>query len=105
MAASSAEKIPVDTVENANRSDSSAVTVHRAPDDFNFTDKEKKAIIRRVDRRLVLTVGVLYCISLMDRTNLGAAQIAGMSTDLKLIGNRYVSFLTLNMWLISCLCD
>jgi hypothetical protein len=42
-----------------------------------FTPKEQKAIIHRIDRRLVVTVGALYCISLMDRTNLSSAAIAG----------------------------
>ncbi|CAO2657903.1 Nn.00g071630.m01.CDS01 [Neocucurbitaria sp. VM-36] len=49
-----------------------------------FTPREQKKIIHRIDRRLVLTVGVLYCISLMDRTNLSAAAIAGMTAELKL---------------------
>ncbi|ELR03827.1 hypothetical protein VC83_04718 [Pseudogymnoascus destructans] len=48
-----------------------------------FTYKEQRRIIHRVDRRLVLTLGAMYCISLMDRTNLSAANIAGMSVDLK----------------------
>lgn len=42
-----------------------------------FTDKEQKAIVRRIDRRLVVTLGCLYFISLLDRTNLGAASVAG----------------------------
>jgi len=42
-----------------------------------FTPEEQRAIIWRIDRRLVLTLGFLYMISLMDRTNLGAAAIAG----------------------------
>jgi hypothetical protein len=42
-----------------------------------FTPAEQRKIIHRVDRRLVVTVGVLYCISLMDRTNLSSAAIAG----------------------------
>jgi hypothetical protein len=48
-------------------------------DDYEceFSETEQRKIIHRVDRRLVLTVGVLYCISLMDRTNLSAAAIAG----------------------------
>lgn len=48
-------------------------------DDYEseFTPEEQKKIIHRIDRRLVVTVGVLYCISLMDRTNLSAAAIAG----------------------------
>lgn len=43
-----------------------------------FTPEEQKKIIHRIDRRLVITVGVLYCISLMDRTNLSSAAIAGL---------------------------
>jgi len=35
----------------------------------------------RVDRRLVLTLGFLYMVSLIDRTNLGAAAIAGYVSD------------------------
>ena len=42
-----------------------------------FTPAEQRKIIHRVDRRLVVTVGILYCISLMDRTNLSSASIAG----------------------------
>ncbi|KAF2470993.1 MFS general substrate transporter [Lindgomyces ingoldianus] len=49
-----------------------------------FTLEEQKRIIHRVDRRLVITVGFLYCVSLMDRTNLGSASIAGMTKELKL---------------------
>jgi hypothetical protein len=42
-----------------------------------FTPAEQKRIIQRIDRRLVSTLGILYCASLMDRTNLGSAAIAG----------------------------
>lgn len=60
-----------------------------------FTEKEQKAIIWRIDRRLVLTLGLMYCISVMDRTNLGIAVVAGMGVDLKLsVGPRY-SLITL----------
>ncbi|KAK0392009.1 hypothetical protein NLU13_1507 [Sarocladium strictum] len=60
-------------------------------DDINhgFTEKEQKSIIRRIDRRLVVTVGAMYCVSLMDRTNMSAANIAGMSVELELTGYRY----------------
>lgn len=32
-----------------------------------FTPAQQKKIIRRVDTRLVLTLGFMYCVSLMDR--------------------------------------
>ena len=54
-----------------------------------FTPEQQRKIIRRIDRRLVLTLGFLYCVSLMDRTNTGIAVVAGMGVDLLLIGNRY----------------
>ena len=60
-------------------------------EDEEYTLQEQRKIIHRVDRRLIVTCGVLYCISLMDRTNLGQAAIAGMKTELKLaVGFRYV---------------
>jgi hypothetical protein len=65
--------------------------VSDAESDYGFTKEEQRKIIRRIDLRLVLTVGAMYCVSLMDRTNMSAANIAGMSVELKLIDNRYVS--------------
>lgn len=62
-------------------------TIH--VDDHGLDLKDQKRILRHVDRRLVLTCGFIYCISLMDRTNLGIAVLSGMRTDLNLIGDRY----------------
>ncbi|KAL2813418.1 major facilitator superfamily domain-containing protein [Aspergillus granulosus] len=56
----------------------------------DLTDSEKKRIIRRIDFRLLPILGVMYSISLIDRTNLGLALVAGMQEDLGLaIGDRY----------------
>ncbi|KJZ77226.1 hypothetical protein HIM_03547 [Hirsutella minnesotensis 3608] len=57
--------------------------------DHGFTLHQQRKIIARVDRRLVVTVGLMYCISLMDRTNMSSAALAGMNVDLQLQGNRY----------------
>lgn len=43
----------------------------------HFTEKEQKKILWKIDRRLVTLTGLLYCVSLIDRTNLGVANIAG----------------------------
>lgn len=54
---------------------------------------EHRRLVHRIDRRLIVTTGFMYCVSLMDRTNIGAANIAGMAEDLGLDkGYRYVSF-------------
>ncbi|KAL9107465.1 MAG: hypothetical protein Q9227_007662 [Pyrenula ochraceoflavens] len=52
--------------------------------DEEFTPAQGRKIIHRVDRRLVTMTGFMYCISLMDRTNLSNAAIAGMTKELKL---------------------
>ena len=60
-----------------------------------FTPEQQRKIMWRIDIRLVLTLGFMYCVSLMDRTNLGIAAVAGMAYDLKTsVGSRY-SLITL----------
>jgi hypothetical protein len=63
-----------DQVERTDTKDSNTELINQ------FTEAEQKHIIRRIDRRLVTTLGVLYCASLMDRTNLGSAAIAGSAS-------------------------
>ncbi|KKZ62320.1 hypothetical protein EMCG_00394 [[Emmonsia] crescens] len=78
------DKVSVDHVNNAT-SDPSDIDV-----DDVYTYAEQRKIVHRVDRRLVSMCGLGYCISLMDRTNLSVAAIAGMTKELKLhIGFRY----------------
>ena len=46
-------------------------------DDPVYSYQEQRAIIRRIDRRLVVTLGLAYCVSQIDRANLPNASIAG----------------------------
>ena len=59
-----------------------------------WSQQEQKKLIRRVDIRLVIILGFMYCVSLLDRTNLSNAVIAGMGEELLLINvggvDRYV---------------
>lgn len=57
--------------------------------DHEFSVAEQRKIKHKIDRRLITMCGAMYCVSLMDRTNLGAAVLAGMVGDLNLIGFRY----------------
>lgn len=56
---------------------------------------EQKMLVRKVDVRLIPMCGVMYCVSLLDRTNLSNAVIAGMGEELRLANidgvDRYVS--------------
>ena len=51
-----------------------------------FTPEEQKKIIRRIDFRLVPVLGFMYCVSLMDRTNLGIAVVGGEHIDEQIPG-------------------
>ncbi|KZN91904.1 High-affinity nicotinic acid transporter [Penicillium chrysogenum] len=57
---------------------------------YGIDEAHQKRVIRRVDLRLLPILGIMYSISLIDRTNLGLAFVAGMEQDLGLdIGTRY----------------
>lgn len=79
-----------DQLENPTHSEDAAAKEAGLSDDELLTPQEQRRVVRRVDRRLIVTCGLMYCISLIDRTNLSAAAIAGMTEELKLIDYRYV---------------
>ncbi|CAK4032772.1 MFS general substrate transporter [Lecanosticta acicola] len=53
------------------------------------TPQEENAVIRKLDRRLLPLVFVLYSLAVLDRSNLGNAKLAGMAQDIDISGNRY----------------
>jgi hypothetical protein len=86
------EKVSIDYVERTVSDNSNELNDARIA---KFTLEEQKKIIRKVDCRLVLTLGALYACSLMDRTNLGAVNIAGyvrisLSPELSLMRTKHV---------------
>ncbi|KAF9259708.1 MFS general substrate transporter [Marasmius fiardii PR-910] len=53
-------------------------------------DVDERKTIRYIDFRILPILSLAYSFSLIDRTNLGAAMVAGLADDLKLqVGNRY----------------
>ncbi|KAL3480870.1 major facilitator superfamily domain-containing protein [Aspergillus californicus] len=57
---------------------------------YGIDEAHQKKVMRRVDLRLLPILGIMYSISLIDRTNLGLAFVAGMEEDLGLdVGSRY----------------
>jgi hypothetical protein len=44
---------------------------------FGYSPAEQRKIIHKIDRRLVVLLGFMYCVSLMDRSNLSNAKVAG----------------------------
>ncbi|KAJ9611505.1 hypothetical protein H2200_004689 [Cladophialophora chaetospira] len=67
--------------------------------------KAVRKVMRKVDLRLVPMLSLLYMWAFIDRSNLGNANIAGLSEDLKTnIGNRY-SVLAMIFFVGYCLID
>jgi hypothetical protein len=69
MATHDQEKAHAMGVEGVDESDTSSQNNYDARINA-FTPQEQRKIMRRIDRRLVLTLAFMYCVSLMDRTNL-----------------------------------
>ncbi|KAI4099511.1 MAG: hypothetical protein LQ339_005938 [Xanthoria mediterranea] len=65
-------------------SDTDAPSRSDLDDDPVYSYKEQRAIIHRIDRRLVVTLGLMYCMSQIDRATIGNASIAGLNDDLAL---------------------
>jgi len=74
------EKNPELTLENA--------PVESVAEDL-FDKAELQKVIRKLDFRLVPLCFVLNMFSLLDRSNLGNAKLAGLTEDIDLAGNRY----------------
>jgi hypothetical protein len=59
-----------------------------------FTEAEEREVLKKMDKRVVMFVALLYLLSFLDRSNIGNARIAGLERDLKLSSNQYEWLLT-----------
>ncbi|KAI9862032.1 MAG: hypothetical protein M1824_001777 [Vezdaea acicularis] len=59
-----------------------------------YTPEEERAVVRKLDRNLVLFIALLYMLSFLDRSNIGNASVAGLKKDLDLTSSQYEWLLT-----------
>ncbi|KUJ09358.1 MFS nicotinic acid transporter-like protein [Mollisia scopiformis] len=64
----------------------------------NPTGIDEKALVRRLDLKLLPPLTLLYLLSFLDRSNIGNAKLDGLDTDLHITGNQYL--LTLTMYFV-----
>ncbi|KAF3010319.1 hypothetical protein E8E14_006752 [Neopestalotiopsis sp. 37M] len=58
--------------------------------DEEYSLEEQRKIIHKVDRRLLIILGLIQAVSFLDRANMSNAAVAGMTKDLQLgVSNRY----------------
>lgn len=77
MKAEADEKVSDDSVNSRDALDGETSEHSLLDTDPVYSYAEQRKIIHRIDRRLVVTCGLIYCFSLIDRGNLGNASIAG----------------------------
>lgn len=53
------------------------------------TEEEKNAYIRKLDWHLMPVIFLIYMLSVLDRSNLGNAHVAGLDDGIGLVGNQY----------------
>jgi len=74
-------------LENAQYTNPSELKGSTGPDSDDevlsrWSVEDQRRILRKVDVRLIPICGLMYCVSLLDRTNLSNAAIAGMNVEL-----------------------
>ncbi|KAL2607437.1 hypothetical protein R1flu_026010 [Riccia fluitans] len=62
---------------------------------FSSNDVDERALLRKIDLRLIPYLSLLYLLSFLDRTNIGNAKIEGLVTDLKMTDQQYLWTLTI----------
>ncbi|KAJ5682962.1 hypothetical protein N7462_006127 [Penicillium macrosclerotiorum] len=54
-------------------------------------EKAEKALVRKIDIRLLPMIIIMYILNYLDRNNIAAARLAGLEDDLGLVGNQYLT--------------
>ncbi|KAF1966574.1 MFS general substrate transporter [Bimuria novae-zelandiae CBS 107.79] len=62
---------------------------------IDFDGPEARRILSKVDYRLVPVLALLYLVAFIDRSNIGNARVAGLTTDLNMKGLQYNTAVTL----------
>ncbi|KAJ5743211.1 hypothetical protein N7533_010313 [Penicillium manginii] len=82
----------VETVANANkpnpRKEAPAYVAGLSPED---REKAERALVRKIDLRLLPMLIIMYILNYLDRNNIAAARLAGLESDLGLHGNQYAT--------------
>ena len=67
----------------------------RDKESAGFDAKREARLLFKMDIRLIPVLALLYLMSFLDRGNIGNARLAGLETDLGLVGNQYAWTLTI----------
>ncbi|OJJ73480.1 hypothetical protein ASPBRDRAFT_174185 [Aspergillus brasiliensis CBS 101740] len=66
-----------------------------SPTTSSVANINEKALLRKLDFRLLPPLTILYLLSFLDRSNVGNARLEGMATEIHMSGDQYLTGLTL----------
>ncbi|CAL5867039.1 uncharacterized protein PFLUO_LOCUS1251 [Penicillium psychrofluorescens] len=85
----------VEIVANADkpnpRKEAPAYVASLSPEE---RERAEKALVRKIDFRLLPMIIIMYILNYLDRNNIAAARLAGLPQDLNLHGNQYATCLS-----------
>ncbi|PGH10725.1 hypothetical protein AJ79_05316 [Helicocarpus griseus UAMH5409] len=85
--------------QNRNQIPDSKEDTASSPDTSSVIEQSsainEKALLRRLDLKLLPPLTLLYLLSFLDRSNVGNARIEGLTEDVNMTGNEYLTGLTL----------
>lgn len=61
-------------------------TVEHQEQEAEFSAKETKKLLRKIDMTLLPLLSLMYLLSFLDRANIGNARISGLEEDLGMTG-------------------
>ncbi|KAL4934577.1 allantoate permease family MFS transporter [Aspergillus undulatus] len=61
----------------------------------DYADINEKSLLRKLDYKLLPPLTILYLLSFLDRSNVGNARLEGLTDDVGMTGNMYLTGLTL----------
>lgn len=88
-------KRELEVIEDVHHDPKQFATEEQAP-----TAEEEARVVRKLDWRLMPMIFLIYMLSVLDRSNLGNAYVAGLTNSIDLSGNRYAMLGT--VFYISC---
>ncbi|KAN0107890.1 putative MFS transporter [Hyaloscypha variabilis] len=72
-----------------------AFTEPESPETYETFGLNKSRLVRRIDLIVLPPVTLVYLLSFLDRSNVGNAKLEGLTDDIKMTGDQYLTGLTL----------
>ncbi|RAH69451.1 putative MFS transporter [Aspergillus aculeatinus CBS 121060] len=90
MAAHNSDEIsPVEPPTYTASSNAVQFLANRAAEEVEFTPEEEKAVVRRIDKRVLVIILWAYFFQQLDKSSLSYVSIFGLTTDAHLHGRQY----------------